>query len=64
MSADHPISRRAFAGGLALFGLGGRALAQGYAGLGTTADGYAKVAPGRIFSFPSDHGPHPDFRIE
>jgi predicted secreted hydrolase len=64
MSADRHISRRAFAGGLALFGLGGRALAQGYAGLGTTAGGYAKVTPGRAFSFPGDHGPHPDFRIE
>src|ERR1700760_4372679 len=64
MSADRPISRRAFAGGLALLGLGGRALAQGFAGLGTAADGYAKVTPGRAFSFPGDHGPHPDFRIE
>jgi predicted secreted hydrolase len=64
MSADRHISRRAFAGSLALLGLGGRALAQGYAGLGTAADGYAKVTPGRAFSFPADHGPHPDFRIE
>src|SRR6202012_1582169 len=64
MSADRLISRRAFAGSLALLGLGERALAQGFAGLGTEADGYAKVTPGRIFSFPADHGPHPDFRIE
>src|SRR5580704_16448188 len=64
MSADRHISRRAFAGSLVLLGLGGRALGQGYAGLGTTADGYAKVTPGRAFSFPGDHGPHPDFRIE
>src|SRR6201996_3139608 len=64
MSVDRPISRRAFAGGLALLGLGGRAKAQGFAGLGTAADGYAKVTPGRAFSFPGDHGPHPDFRIE
>lgn len=64
MSADRPISRRAFAGGLALLALGGRARAQGFAGLGTAADGYAKVTPGRKFSFPADHGPHPDFRIE
>jgi predicted secreted hydrolase len=64
MNADRPISRRAFAGGLALLSLQGRALAQGFAGLGTAADGYAKVTPGRAFSFPGDHGPHPDFRIE
>jgi predicted secreted hydrolase len=64
MSADRPISRRVFAGSLALLGLGGRAMAQGYAGLGTAADGYTKVTPGRAFSFPGDHGPHPDFRIE
>src|ERR1700760_590098 len=64
MSADRPISRRAFAGSLALLGLAGRAQAQGFAGLGTAADGYAKVTPGRAFAFPGDHGPHPDFRIE
>src|SRR5689334_20270597 len=64
MSADRPISRRVFAGSLALFGLGGRAVAQGFAGLGTAADGYSKVTPGMKFSFPADHGPHPNFRIE
>ena len=64
MNADRYISRRAFASGLALLGLGGRAMAQGLAGLGTEADGYAKVTPGSAFSFPADHGPHPDFRIE
>jgi predicted secreted hydrolase len=64
MSADRHVSRRAFAGGLALLGLGRPALAQGFAGLGSQANGYAKVAPGKVFSFPADHGPHPDFRIE
>jgi predicted secreted hydrolase len=64
MSADRHISRRTFAGGLALLSLGRPALAQGFAGLGTEADGYAKVTPGRVFAFPADHGPHPDFRIE
>src|SRR3954447_26835903 len=60
-----PISRRAFAGGLALLGLGSKpALAQGFAGLGTDAEGFAAVTPGKAFSFPADHGPHPDFRIE
>ncbi|GAB5447150.1 lipocalin-like domain-containing protein [Gymnodinialimonas sp.] len=38
--------------------------AQGFAGLGTTADGFAVPAPDPSFSFPEDHGPHPDYRIE
>lgn len=63
MNVD-PISRRAFAGGLAALALGRRATAQGYAGLGETADGFARVMPGKSFAFPGDHGPHPDFRIE
>ena len=59
------ISRRAFAGGALVLGLGRKAaLAQGFAGLGMTADGFAAVVPGRSFSFPADHGPHPDYRIE
>src|SRR5207302_2149181 len=64
MSAELKISRRAFAGGLALLGFRTSALAQGFAGLGETADGFASVVPGKPFSFPADHGPHPDFRIE
>lgn len=65
MNADRKISRRAFAGGLALIGLGRRrALAQGFAGLSGDAAGFARVAPGIKLSFPADHGPHPDFRIE
>jgi predicted secreted hydrolase len=65
MSADVTISRRSFAGGLALLGLSGKAAsAQGFAGLGSSADGYDKVTPGRKFSFPADHGPHPGYRIE
>ena len=65
MSADTNISRRAFAGTLALLALRPRhARAQGYAGLGSNANDYAQVTPGKIFSFPADHGPHPDFRIE
>ena len=59
------ISRRAFTGGLALLGLGrGSVLAQGFAGLGMDAEGFAAVTPGKTFAFPADHGPHPDFRIE
>jgi predicted secreted hydrolase len=64
MSAERNISRRTFAAGLALLGLGKPALAQGFAGLGTEADGYARVTPGKTFTFPADHGPHPEFRIE
>ena len=64
MSAEAKISRRVFAGCLALLGWRGTTLAQGFAGLGTQADGYAKVTPGKVFVFSADHGPHPDFRIE
>jgi predicted secreted hydrolase len=59
------ISRRAFAGGALVLGLGRKAaLAQGFAGLGISGQGFAPVTPGKTFSFPADHGPHPDFRIE
>jgi predicted secreted hydrolase len=65
MSGSIPISRRAFAGGAVLFGLGGRiALAQGFAGLGKDGGGFAAVTPGKTFAFPADHGPHSDYRIE
>ncbi|WP_368185857.1 lipocalin-like domain-containing protein [Aestuariibius sp. HNIBRBA575] len=39
-------------------------LAQGFAGLGTDVDGFANPQPNPEFSFPRDHGPHPDYRIE
>jgi predicted secreted hydrolase len=59
------ITRRGFAGGLALLGLSGtRAFAQGFAGLGRDAEGFEAVVPGRALTFPADHGPHPDYRIE
>jgi predicted secreted hydrolase len=65
MSDNVLISRRAFTGGALVLGLGaGSALAQGFAGLGKDAEGYAPVVPGRKFNFPEDHGPHPDTRIE
>jgi predicted secreted hydrolase len=65
MSGSPLISRRAFAAGLALAGLGRKgALAQGFAGLGMSGEGFAPVTPGKIFGFPEDHGPHPEFRIE
>jgi predicted secreted hydrolase len=64
MSASGKISRRGFAGGALLIGLGAKALAQGFAGLGENAQGFAPVVPGKTFAFPADHGPHPQFRIE
>jgi predicted secreted hydrolase len=64
MNASGPITRRGFVGGAILTGLGGKAFAQGFAGLGESADGFAPVVPGRTFAFPADHGPHPAFRIE
>ena len=38
--------------------------AQGFAGLGTDAEGFAIPAPGVELIFPADHGPHPEYRIE
>jgi predicted secreted hydrolase len=38
--------------------------AQGFAGLGTDAEGFAIPERGRALHFPADHGPHPDYRIE
>lgn len=38
--------------------------AQGFAGMGADADGFALPEPTPGFDFPADHGPHPDFRIE
>ena len=64
MSASGPITRRGFVGGALLAGLSGKALAQGFAGLDESAAGFAAVVPGRTFTFPADHGPHPEFRIE
>ncbi len=39
-------------------------LAQGFADLGTQADGFAIPERNNRFEFPRDHGPHPAFRIE
>src|SRR3954451_20566006 len=65
MSADLQLSRRGFAGGLGLLALGCKAsLAQGFARLGRETSGFAAVVPGKVLSFPDDHGPHPEYRIE
>ena len=48
-----------------LFWLWGTALAaQGFAGLGTDAEGFAIPQRGTELTFPDDHGAHPDYRIE
>ena len=39
-------------------------VAQGFAGLGTAAEGFAQADPNTTLQFPADHGAHPDFRIE
>lgn len=38
--------------------------AQGFAGLGTDAEGFSVPTPDPVFDFPADHGPHNDYRIE
>ncbi len=47
-----------------LFCLPVSALAQGYAGLGGSADGFDVPQPDVQFVFPKDHGAHPSYRIE
>ena len=49
---------------LVLSALASAALAQGFAGLGGDAGGYAAPERGTALTFPADHGPHPAFRIE
>ena len=38
--------------------------AQGFSNLGSGAVGFATPAPNPTFDFPTDHGAHPDYRIE
>lgn len=49
---------------LFLLALASPALAQGFAGLGGDAGGFAVPQRGTALSFPRDHGAHPDYRIE
>jgi predicted secreted hydrolase len=35
-----------------------------FAVLAQQAETFAQAKPGKVLSFPSDHGPHPDYRIE
>ncbi len=41
-----------------------QAAAQGFAGLGTDAEGFTTPDPATVLEFPADHGAHPDYRIE
>ena len=56
--------RAKFAIFLVLLALVTPALAQGFAGLGSSADGFSVPQKGTALAFPRDHSPHPDFRIE
>ncbi|MCV6585027.1 MAG: iron ABC transporter permease [Marinibacterium sp.] len=58
------VDRRRFVLGLGALPLAGAAQAQGFAGLGTDAEGFALPARDHRFVFPRDHAAHPDFRIE
>lgn len=49
---------------LILFLLPLSAHAQGFAGMGTEAEGFAAPTRPAQFTFPADHGPHADYRIE
>jgi predicted secreted hydrolase len=49
---------------LSAFALPAIAKAQGFANLGTPTDGFALPDRATRLTFPADHGPHPDFRIE
>lgn len=49
---------------LVVAGWASPALPQGFAGLGSEAEGFAIPQRGYQLDFPADHGPHPDFRIE
>jgi predicted secreted hydrolase len=49
---------------VALFFIPLPVLAQGFAGLGTKADGFALPQRGQLLEFPKDHGAHPEYRIE
>lgn len=55
---------RAITSALLLLSMTGTAVPQGFAGLGESLEGYAIPDPEVRFSFPEDHGPHPEFRLE
>jgi len=50
--------------GAAMMGSAGKTLGQGFAGLGSDAQGFAFPQRGSELSFPRDHRAHPEYRIE
>ena len=62
MNARHRLA--AILAVLASLLLAGPGWSQGFAGLGTDAQGFAVPERGKPLAFPQDHGPHPDYRIE
>ncbi|MDJ0639976.1 MAG: lipocalin-like domain-containing protein [Paracoccaceae bacterium] len=58
------MSVRAVFAALAIWLTATQAVAQGFAGLGQTTEGYALPDPATRFTYPADHGSHPEFRIE
>ncbi len=58
------VSRRMILAMLAAAPFPARAQQEGFAGLGSSGEGFARVQPGRALIFPADHGPHPAYRIE
>ncbi|MFY0691035.1 MAG: iron ABC transporter permease [Paracoccaceae bacterium] len=58
------MSARALFLGLALALWPQLAPAQSFAGMGSAAEGFRDPVRGVPFSFPRDHGAHPDYRIE
>ncbi|MEM9733193.1 MAG: lipocalin-like domain-containing protein [Pseudomonadota bacterium] len=58
------MSARIFLAALFLLAQINAAMAQGFGGLGTTAEGFSKPVRGTQLVFPKDHAAHPDFRIE
>ncbi|SDN50208.1 Predicted secreted hydrolase [Pseudomonas azotoformans] len=70
---QHALSLRFFASKLAPTGVALLLLSacdkapvpvESFAGLGSDAADFSRVVPGKVFSFPEDHGPHAGFRIE
>lgn len=58
------MNARTLLGIFVLLALSSLVKAQGFAGLGTEAEGFAIPAPDHVLEFPRDHGAHPSFRIE
>ncbi|MEM6823680.1 MAG: lipocalin-like domain-containing protein [Pseudomonadota bacterium] len=58
------MSARAWLIGLALAVAPLQCIAQGFAGMAADPEGFALPDAEPGFTFPADHGPHPDFRIE